>query len=744
MLHPGLLLNERYRLIQQIGKGGFGETWEVELNGQIKVLKVLLDDFPKAIELFKREAQVLSQLQHPGTPSAEADSYFCCTLAGSPEPIHGYVMEKVSGVTLSAWMEARDLEPIDHRLLMDWLNQLLQILRYLHQNGFLHRDIKPSNIMLRDNGQLVLIDFGGVKEAATTQMQNQLGDLTGTRLTTQGYTPNEQLEGHAVAQSDFFALGRTCTYLLTGKHPAKFQSMLGNLLWKEERSSVHPELANFIGELMKPFAHQRPLSAQVILDRLPHLQRVLDNAEPLVPKGQRPLRTRLSSFLYAPSVVPLSARFICAGLSSLATIVVLLALRSSGALQPLELKAYDYLLRLRPRESPDERILVIAVSDEDRAFQESQGLPFRGDSPFDQSVSDTALEKMFDILEKHQPRVVGLDINLDYLRQDDSAESASLNSTSLIERLQKHPKLITGCRVGNIDSYPFPGVTGSRLGFFNLQEDSGEPVVRRHLSHGPFRLGNICKSEYSFSLLLANAYLEKEGVSADPNAEAGFTFYGSQNEAKNNPKDILPSTVVLEDITVSNLPIGGYQKPTGDTGMHLLLNYRAVGSLEKIAPRLSLKQVLTEDFDPALIEDRVVVIGVDRPSDPGNSDYWLTPMGQEISGLMIHTHQLSQLISAVLEDRPLISAKSRQEETLIIIGLTLLGGITAIISTRSTVKSLIYLAISVFFVAVSLTLLVAGWWLPAVPSLLGFTSTYALTTLLSRSSAIRRLTERRV
>jgi len=68
LIDPGLLLQNRYRVVQKLGEGGHCETWQVADGGQKKVMKVLLDDSPKLIELFQRAAEVLKQLHHPGLP----------------------------------------------------------------------------------------------------------------------------------------------------------------------------------------------------------------------------------------------------------------------------------------------------------------------------------------------------------------------------------------------------------------------------------------------------------------------------------------------------------------------------------------------------------------------------------------------------------------------------------------------------------------------------------------------------
>lgn len=273
MIHPGSLLQDRYRVHQLLGKGGFGQTFEVDDCGTPKVLKVLkLDRFQspgakqKAVSLFQREAVVLSRLHHPGIPRVEADGYF--TLDNSTgELLHCLVMEKIEGVNLKQWQAKQGHQPISQELAIAWLKQLAEILDQVHQQEMVHRDIKPSNIMIRPNGQLVLIDFGAVREITETYLQKQKQNATGTVIISAGYTPPEQAEGHAVAQSDFFALGRTFVYLLTSKHPNDFDKDLrtGKLLWRDGAPQISRELADLIDYLMATFPGKRPQTPQMIL-----------------------------------------------------------------------------------------------------------------------------------------------------------------------------------------------------------------------------------------------------------------------------------------------------------------------------------------------------------------------------------------------------------------------------------------------------------------------------------------------
>lgn len=278
-----LLLEGRYRVLRQLGSGGFGKTYEIsDTYGEVrlstgaakalKVLKVLTNNQPKYVELFQREAQVLIRLQHQGIPKAESDAYFTFFPKNRKEPLHCLVMEKIEGLDLRQYLQLRS-SPIDQKLAIQWLTQLTTILQEVHNQNFFHRDIKPSNIMLKVDGQLVLIDFGTAREITESFVSKQaLGQVTGVIST--GYTPPEQFNGHAVPQSDFFALGRTFVYLLTGKDPNEFYaSYIDELQWRNAAPQVSPRFADLLDRLMTRLPNQRPQTAELILQQLEEISR---------------------------------------------------------------------------------------------------------------------------------------------------------------------------------------------------------------------------------------------------------------------------------------------------------------------------------------------------------------------------------------------------------------------------------------------------------------------------------------
>jgi serine/threonine protein kinase len=305
-----LLLSERYRITRLLSdKGGFGKTYEVTDNGTTKVLKVLINNHPKAVDLFQQEARVLSQLNHPGIPKGEG--YFTVFPKNSGEtPVHCLVMEKIEGLDLEEYQQQQGNRPIDEKLALEWLHQLAEILHEVHSRQFFHRDIKPSNIILNAQGQLVLIDFGTAREVTTTYMSKQaIGGVT--RIDSAGYTPPEQMNFQAVPQSDFYALGRTFLYLLTGKiptDPAIYDALNDELNWRSHAPSISPQLADFIDKLMMRSARQRPADTQDILNRLAEIEPITN---PSVPPCEIPAeipptvsQSPVDSVTHATSVTP--------------------------------------------------------------------------------------------------------------------------------------------------------------------------------------------------------------------------------------------------------------------------------------------------------------------------------------------------------------------------------------------------------------------------------------------------------
>jgi tRNA A-37 threonylcarbamoyl transferase component Bud32 len=162
----------------------------------------------KAIELFTREALLLTKLDHPHI--AKVFDHFV-------ENEHHYeVLEFIDGLDLRRFVKERGPQPED--FVLNWAEQICEILVYLHSQDppIIHRDLTPDNLVLRVDGQLILIDFGAANAF--------VGTATGTMVGKQSYMPMEQLRGKSVPQSDIYSLGGTIYFLLTGRDPTPLET----------------------------------------------------------------------------------------------------------------------------------------------------------------------------------------------------------------------------------------------------------------------------------------------------------------------------------------------------------------------------------------------------------------------------------------------------------------------------------------------------------------------------------------
>nr|WP_244917985.1 serine/threonine-protein kinase [Nostoc linckia] len=250
-------------------KTGFSKVYEVYEQNTPKILKILREDLssnPEAVELFQHEFTVLLKLNHPGIP--QEDSYFQYQTRNGLV-LHCIAMEKIDGYNLEEWFYQHN-KPISQEKAIAYLKQLIEILDLVHGKQYLHRDIKPSNIMIKPDGQLVIIDFGTANEIA----KNSLDESPKmTALMSSGYSAPEQMNGEAVPQSDFFALGRTFVFLLTGKHPLDMYDVQHNVLrWKNYTLDISPLLLDLIDWLIAPDIEKRPTNAQEIWQRLAEIE----------------------------------------------------------------------------------------------------------------------------------------------------------------------------------------------------------------------------------------------------------------------------------------------------------------------------------------------------------------------------------------------------------------------------------------------------------------------------------------
>lgn len=284
MVQVGDTIYNRYHVIKELRSGGFAKTFVVEdrVHSNDKVIKILERNAysnQKVLELFKREYKTLEKFDHPGIPHVEIDGYVNDRFRETP--IYGLVMEKIDGENLQQWLD-RNGKVSNTQQATEWLKQLVDILDYVHRHGYVHRDIKPHNIMLKPDGQLVLIDFGIVKEL-TQQIEKQT--ITDTQIGTLGYAAPEQqnatlqtlqtsLANHKLDhRADFFSLGRTFVHLLTGINPRVLQTdpRTGNLLWRDQVPGIDESFKDLIDWLMEYSPKKRPQNTEQINQRIKDL-----------------------------------------------------------------------------------------------------------------------------------------------------------------------------------------------------------------------------------------------------------------------------------------------------------------------------------------------------------------------------------------------------------------------------------------------------------------------------------------
>ena len=280
-IYPGIILSNHYRIVRELGHGGFGRTYLAEDAHRFNEPCVLKEFAPqvqgsyalqKSQELFEREAGVLYKLKHNQIPNFR--ELFRVNISD-----RGYlflVQDYIPGQTYRFLLDARKrngsrfIEAEINQLLI----QLLPVLEYTHSLGVIHRDISPDNLILRSSdGMPVLIDFGGVKEVAATAeslfAETNSTPAPATRIGKLGYAPAEQMQmGIVCPHSDLYALAATVLVLLTGKEPHQLlDSYTLNWNWRSQ-CSVSPNLALVLDKMLAHGPSDRYSSAREVLQAL--------------------------------------------------------------------------------------------------------------------------------------------------------------------------------------------------------------------------------------------------------------------------------------------------------------------------------------------------------------------------------------------------------------------------------------------------------------------------------------------
>jgi serine/threonine protein kinase len=258
------LLDNRYQIVHEIKSGSMGcvyKAFDVRL-GSIVALKKMValfkntDDKYNMMVRFRREAKILSELNHPGLPSV---TDFFISDDGGGKTAHYLVMSFIDGKDLETVVNEQGRTPLPVNMVLDYFRQILEILNYLHTYNppIIYRDVKPSNVMVRDKN-VFLIDFGIAKVFES--------QVRGTAIGTPGYAPPEQYKGFARQESDLYSTGAMVHYLLTGispddenRPPFSFDPV------KAINPSIPEYLDNLVMSMLEMNINNRPESAAEVL-----------------------------------------------------------------------------------------------------------------------------------------------------------------------------------------------------------------------------------------------------------------------------------------------------------------------------------------------------------------------------------------------------------------------------------------------------------------------------------------------
>lgn len=214
MLEIGSIVDGKYKILNKIGQGGMSVVY-LAMNERANkqwAIKEVRKDGTKDYEVVRQgliaETDILKKLNHPHLPSIidviDCDDTFLI------------VMDYIEGKTLDYWLKHEGAQPQER--VVEWAKQICDVLGYLHSRKppIIYRDLKPSNVMLKPDGQIMIIDFGTAREFKERSIEDT------ACLGTQGYAAPEQYGGHGQTdgRTDIYTLGATMYHLLTGHNPS--------------------------------------------------------------------------------------------------------------------------------------------------------------------------------------------------------------------------------------------------------------------------------------------------------------------------------------------------------------------------------------------------------------------------------------------------------------------------------------------------------------------------------------------
>lgn len=284
----GEILQGHYQVTKKLGEGGFGETYLAVDTSRFNIPCVVKrlkpqnqSTFKWVQQAFEKEAKTLGVLgKHPQIPELLA-----------------YFQERQEFFLVQEFVDADDLrkkiirgQKWSENQVIFLLQRILEILAFVHQNGVIHRDLKPENILFHQNNQVVIIDFGAVKQVSTKVFNTQ-GVITSTTaiVGTQGYMPVEQLRGHPMLCSDVYAVGMMGIEAITGRYPLELDidSNTLQVVWRN-LVPVRDDLADILDRMISYHPNQRYQSASGALQAIQELTNTVYPATSQTPKYQTP------------------------------------------------------------------------------------------------------------------------------------------------------------------------------------------------------------------------------------------------------------------------------------------------------------------------------------------------------------------------------------------------------------------------------------------------------------------------
>lgn len=275
----GTLLGNRYELIEKIGEGGMAEVYRAKchLLNRFVAVKILKEEYSRDdefVEKFKREAAAVASL----SDSNIVNIYD----VGSHENTHYIVMEYVKGKTLKEILQ-RDIR-LDYNRALDIAIQIAKALECAHRNNVIHRDVKPHNILVSDNGDIKVTDFGIAKASSSVTITN-----TSKVMGSAHYFSPEQAKGSFVDfRTDIYSLGIVLYEMVTGKVPFDAESPVAVALKHIQDPLIppkhlNPSIPEGLNQLILKAAEKEPIKRyQSIKDMIVDLQKIKTNSSYVV------------------------------------------------------------------------------------------------------------------------------------------------------------------------------------------------------------------------------------------------------------------------------------------------------------------------------------------------------------------------------------------------------------------------------------------------------------------------------